>query len=73
MNPATLEKAKVFILGMLVAGMVFVMLGAGGSGGGRYQGSAAGHSSAVYLFLTDTETGEVTLIDGDGDKVWTRK
>ncbi|MBI5189348.1 MAG: hypothetical protein HZA22_01545 [Nitrospirae bacterium] len=71
MNSTTLEKAKVFLLGMLTAGMVFIIMGAGG-GSGRYEISAAGTSSAVYLFMADSATGEVTLIDGDGDKVWTR-
>ena len=67
-----MEKAKVFFLGMLTAILLFLVMGFEGGGSERYQISSAGTAAAVYVFVVDTSTGRVSLIAGDGAKLWTR-
>ncbi|GAB4270574.1 MAG: hypothetical protein Kow0092_25010 [Deferrisomatales bacterium] len=60
-----MEKAKIFLLGMLAAAGLLLLLGTGGGGGevGRYQiaawGAARGDSYRSGYYVLDTRTGKI--------------
>lgn len=60
-----MQKATIFVLGMLAAGGLFVLLGAGSGDGevGRYQisawGATRGDSYRAGYYVLDTRTGKV--------------
>jgi hypothetical protein len=56
-----MEKVKVFLLGMLVTLMLMVLVGAGSSGGGKFQ-IAAGGGSVFYVL--DTDSGKIVQAGG---------